>query len=186
MAEEIIDSEFHQRDPETIRALQEVSVILNKYGRLLANHRDKQLRQQKRAKVANYLVGGLVMIFGFVSAIDSIKKYIGAFIPVTFAVLGATFLLLEAYMPSLLDDPNPERFGDYSRYLLKYSRDIDRLLQERRIPIVDWNARAWMLYEWARFNIDDSLEKWPWLENRSERYYVSSKAIHLNDNDSKR
>jgi hypothetical protein len=182
MIQEVVDSEFPKQDPETVRVLQEVSAILKKYGRLLAYHKDKQLRQQKRAKVANYLVGGFVMIFGFVSAIDSVKRYVGAFIPVIFAALGATFLLLEAYMPSFLDDPNPERFGDYSRYLFKYSREIDRLLQDRRLTITDWNARAWLLYEWARFNIDDSLEKWPWLDQRTEQEYTTKRHTRLNDN----
>lgn len=180
MIQEVEDSEFPKRDPETVRVLQEVSVILKKYGRLLACHKDKQLRQQKRAKVANYLVGGFVMIFGFVSGIDAVKQHVGAFIPVIFAVLGASFLLLEAYTPSFLDDPNPERFGDYSRYLFKYSREIDRLLQERRLAITDWNARAWLLYEWARFNIDDSLEKWPWLDQRTEQEYATKRQSRLN------
>jgi hypothetical protein len=85
-------------------------------------------------------------------------------------------------MPSFLDDPNPERFGDYSRYLFKYSREIDRLLQDRRLTITDWNARAWLLYEWARFNIDDSLEKWPWLDQRTEQEYTTKRHTRLNDN----
>jgi hypothetical protein len=106
------------------------------------------------------------MIFGFVSAMPQVKAAVGDILPLVVGILGASFLLLEAYTPSVLDDPNPDRFGDYSKYILRYARTIDELLHEKKLTEADWFARAWVLYQWSRDNLDDITEKWPWIEPR--------------------
>ena len=135
-------------------------------GRILAKHKTAQARLQKRIKVASFCVGGFAMIFGFVSAMPQVKAAVGDILPLVVGILGASFLLLEAYTPSVLDDPNPDRFGDYSKYILRYARTIDELLHEKKLTEADWFARAWVLYQWSRDNLDDITEKWPWIEPR--------------------
>jgi hypothetical protein len=147
-------------------SLRDIARRCSLVGRVLAKHKTAQTRLQKRIKIASFCVAGVVTIFGFVIGMPQVKAVVGDGLPLVVGVLGAGFLLMEAYTPSVLDDPNPERFGDYSKYILRYSRTIDELLHEKKLSEADWFARAWVLYEWSRDNLDDITEKWPWIEDR--------------------
>ncbi|WP_310483985.1 hypothetical protein [Chamaesiphon sp. VAR_48_metabat_403] len=154
-----------QRDPKKIDLLREWARRAERVGYELAKHRNTQTKILKRAKMDNSAIGAFVLVFGFVALVPSIKNLIGNYVPLIIAVIGAIFLFADAYMPSILEDPNPQRFGDYAHYILKYARDLDALAENTALPLLEWNARADLLIDWARANLDDAIKEWPWLIN---------------------
>lgn len=103
---------------------------------LLLNHAGQQEGIQRRIRLANYAVAAFVMLFGLLSFTEFGKQKFGDFLSLAICVMGAMFLLLEAYTPHMLDDPNPERFRDYAFYILKYARDIDTHLANTELDSV--------------------------------------------------
>jgi hypothetical protein len=158
-----INSQVLQRDQKKIDSLREWALKAERVGHELARHRNTQAKILKRAKIANSAIGAFALVFGFVALIPSVKKLIGDYAPLIIAVIGAIFLFADAYMPSILEDPNPQRFGDYAHYILKYARDLDALAENTALPLIEWDARADLLMDWARANLDDAIKEWPWL-----------------------
>jgi hypothetical protein len=152
-----------EREARKVNALRAWSLKAERVGHELAKHRNAQAKVLKRAKVANSAIGAFALVFGFVALVPSVKVLLGDFIPLVIAIIGAVFLFADAYMPSILEDPNPQRFGDYAHYILKYSRDLDALADNVVLPPVEWDARADLLMDWTRANLDDAIKEWPWL-----------------------
>lgn len=155
-------------DSKRIEELQRIETDALIMVNALIEHGDSQAKIQKRIKLGNYAVAGLVMLFGFLSYTPFGKQEFGDITPLLIAVLGATFLLLDAYTPHMLDDPNPERFRDYAFYIQKYARDIRTHINNNNLSEPEWNATADLLSDWTRTNTDDVLLKFS-----SVRKYVN-------------
>jgi hypothetical protein len=156
------------RDANRVAILKQVSQQSSKLSKVLREHEQSQTILQKRIRLANSAVGAFGIIFGFLSYTPSIKSAVGENFPIVIAALGAIFLLLDAYSPHLLDDPNPERFRDYAFYIRKFARDIETHLTNTDLSEVQWNATADLLSDWARTNIDDVALKFGKVFRKSE------------------
>jgi hypothetical protein len=143
------------RDQKRLNSLKAIGQDALKYAIALKTHEESQTKIQKRIKLANYAVAALVMLFGFLSFIPVAKQQLGDSLSIAITLLGACFLLLDAYSPHLLDDPNPERFRDYAFYIRKYARDIETHCADTDMPDAHWIATADLLSDWARTNLDD-------------------------------
>lgn len=152
-----------KRDEKRMESLKHIGLKAACIAQILAEHRQAQQKIQKRTKLANYAVGAIVMLFGFLSFVPSFQQSFGHYFPVAIVLMGAIFLLADAYVPHVLEDPSPDRFGDYAVYINKYARDIETHINDFDLSSVHWNAKADLLSDWARSNIDDVFVKWTWV-----------------------
>ena len=128
---------------------------------VLAEHADRQRFLQRILRSANFVVGVVVVFFSLLALAPSFTAFSGATPVAVAAIVGAAFLLADAALPSILSEPNPDRFKDYATYIRGYAQEFAALQADNVMNSDAWTARANELIRLARLNVDDVYRQWP-------------------------
>jgi len=137
-------------------------------SRVLAEHAAFQKRLQHLARTVNLVVGLGVAFFSLLVFTPSFSAMVPQGWILAAALVAALALLADGVLPTILGEPNPDRFQDYSYYIQNYSLELTSLTEDASLEPRVWEARARELVQLTRLNVDDVFRKWPWVRRRLE------------------
>ena len=85
----------------------------------LSQHASDQKRRQRVFRALNFLVGFAIALL---SALSIGSSFVTQTLLSVIALVGATFLILDTLLPSLVEETNPDRFNDYAWYIGRIER----------------------------------------------------------------
>jgi hypothetical protein len=146
--------------------------LARRTARILAEHSTKQRNLQHLIRGANFGIGSIVAAYSLLSlqSAGQTSSHQGAVIA---TLIAAALLLLDAAMPTILTEPNPDRFKDYAYYVDEFARELLRLAEKPDTTPI-WEAKAEVYINLTRLNIDDVFRTFTWvrtkLESRGEHF----------------
>lgn len=115
--------------------------IAGHLGRLLAEHASNQRGLQRFLRTVNFLVGVSVAALSLLAFIPQPGGAVNQRALLVGSLLAAALLVFDAALPSLSDEPNPDRFQDYSFYVEHYPADLMSVETDSTLHPDVWRAR---------------------------------------------
>lgn len=107
------NSSTKERRDELVRHCRSTAKLACRTARILAEHSSKQRYIQHLMRTLNFVIGAIVVAYSLLSLETSSQQppsHQGAII----ATFVAAALLLDAALPTVMQEPNPDRFKDYA------------------------------------------------------------------------
>jgi len=139
----------------------EIAATTLRIGHVLAQRAERLDRTRTITQVAMTVIGLAALISANVPAVSGLLGSSGDKI---IAVIAAASLLLASAVTFVIGRNPPERFKDYSRYVLGYDSRISELLADDALPKTVLNARLTEVIRLANKNIEDVRSRWAWVE----------------------
>lgn len=159
--------ETQSRD-ELLAACRATEKVCGYLSRILSEHAARQKTIQHVLRTVNFVVGIAVVLLTLLALVPSFQPLAGQQAVAVLALVAAVVLLADAALPSILPEPNPERFKDYALYIRSYAQELKGLETDATLTNDAWRARILELVRLARMNLDDVFRQWPWLVRKLE------------------
>ena len=153
----------NSRPPNLIKECQDTAKICGYLSRVLNKHANSQKTIQHLLRTMNFIVGLGVALATLLALVPSFQALTGQNVIAILALIAAFVLIGDAALPSVLSEPNPERFKDYALYIRSYTQELKSLENDVKLDAATWEARVVELVRLARMNLDDVFRNWPWL-----------------------
>ena len=103
----------------------------------------------------------MVSMAVFVTLVPSFSAAMGPAGSSAVSVVAGLVLLLDTVMPIFIGRDNPERYQDYSKYILGYKDALDQTLDDMKLAAEAREARINEIIGLAQANIRDVKSTWP-------------------------
>ena len=110
------------------------------------------------------VIGLLAVLAAYVPSVTTVIGSTGA---ETIMLIAAITLVFAAVVSILIDRNPPERYNDYSRYILGYAGRIRQISADQSLTARAKSARLDEVLILAHKNIEDVRAKWPWVDDDS-------------------
>lgn len=159
-------SSSEERLNELVRQCKTTAKLARYTGRILSEHSSKQRFIQHMIRGVNFFIGAIVAVYSLLSlkAPGQQFSHQGA---VVATLVAAAALLLDAALPTIMAEPNPDRFKDYAYYIDECARELLKLAEKPEFTPT-WEARAEVHINSARLNIDDVFRTFTWVRKKLE------------------
>lgn len=134
---------------------------------ILADHASSQRFRARLLRIANFVVGSIAAAISLVAFVPDSKSVLSENRLIIATLMASFFLIFDAVLPSLRDEPNPDRFQDYSYFIQNYALELRSIESDKSLEFLVWEARIRELLRMTRLNVDDVFRKWPWLRQRT-------------------
>ncbi|MEJ2744873.1 MAG: hypothetical protein P8123_04180 [bacterium] len=148
------------RNDKLIAEAETLSLATSYMSRALSEHASSLKKRKRFFSGLNFLAGFVIAMLAIGSTGANLLSGNGL---VVLSIVAALLLLLDALLPSLAEEPNPERFNDYAWYIGRLQRDLKALSIDSKLPEQVWNARLHEKISLAQENMKDVEIKWPWI-----------------------
>ncbi len=129
-------------------------------------------RIAKRATHARHALLGMRVFMSVVGLAAIMAAYVPAITTAvgdagakTVSLVCAVTLILTAVISIFIDKNPPERYVDYSRYILGYTGRIGQVRSDDSLPAKIKSARLDEVLILANKNIEDVRSMWPWIDD---------------------
>ncbi len=152
---------MNTRDPEELA--EAVAAQSKTIGLKLALRGRKVSIQIQLLRFVAAVVGIVAILVAYVPAISQL---VGPNANSVVSLVAALTLIFTSLFPLVISRDPPERFMDYSSYILSYDGRIRQIIAD---TTVNKSVRLAKLSEVTRIanrNIEDCVSKWPWVEDQ--------------------
>ena len=136
---------------------------------ILAKHASSQRRRARFLRTLNFIVGIIVAAVSLFAFVPDTRQVLTERRLLIAAAIAGLFLIADAVLPGLRDEPNPDRFHDYSYFIQHYVLEIKSLETEHSLDAAVWDARLREMIRLTRLNVDDVFRKWPWIRDKAKQ-----------------
>ncbi|HZH32441.1 MAG TPA: hypothetical protein VEY11_16880 [Pyrinomonadaceae bacterium] len=157
------------RDPRRLDDIKQTVTTAARIGVILSRKKDREKRKQRFLRAINFIVGGIVGLLSLLALTSPYKEKFGSNLPTLLSLFASLVLLLDAALPLIVEEPNPQRYKDYYFYIQRYARLLSELALDTEIDEQVWNARVRELIAQAKLNIDDVFGEWTWVVDEMEK-----------------
>lgn len=150
-------NEISSNDPASVNA-KELAEECKQFADELAQMRAKRIFWNRVIRAGLTLIGLASILAAYV---PEITVLIGPDPQQKIALVAAVALIVSALGPILISSEPPERFADYSHYILTYHAKIKQTFASHQLDADQKRHQLFELTNIARSNLDDVRNKWP-------------------------